>query len=392
MSQQFADLLVKDGLITSDQLGKVLQARQETGAHLGSALAKLGLVSEDEFVEFLSRQYGVRAVNLAKIEIDPTVLRLVSHEAAKRYQILPLSRTGGALVLAMVDPTNMFALDEIKAVTGFRVEPVVVSEQALMARIEREYAPPSSKTAGKHNGKAASGAAADKNGRNGASLGSSPAPASGEDPYPDLDQMMEQFGELGDTVEIEEEEQELALGALERAADEAPIVRLVNGLLINAVKNGASDIHLEPYEKEYRVRFRIDGVLQPVMTPPRRVKDAVISRIKIMSKLDISEKRLPQDGRIMMKIPMDGRKKQLDFRVSTLPTLWGEKVVLRLLDKDNLRLDMTKLGFEAESLERFERAILQPYGMVLVTGPTGSGKTNTLYSAISRLNTPGSTS
>jgi type IV pilus assembly protein PilB len=200
-------------------------------------------------------------------------------------------------------------------------------------------------------------------------------------------QSMNDAGE-GTDIEVQNEEQELELKELEKAADEAPIVKLVNLVLTDAVKRGASDIHMEPYEKEFRVRFRIDGVLQLIMNPPLKLKDAITSRLKIMAKLDISEKRLPQDGRIMLKMQIGGKKKQLDFRVSTLPTLWGEKIVLRLLDKENLRLDMTKLGFEQESLVKFEKAILKPYGMVLVTGPTGSGKTNTLYSSISQLNQP----
>src|SRR5438309_3598450 len=250
----------------------------------------------------------------------------------------------------MVDPTNVFAMDDIKFMTGFNIEPVVASESSIHDGIEKAY---------------------------------------GTSKEEDLEQVMQSMTEISDTdVELQSEEQEMALSDLEKAADEAPIVKLVNLVLTDAVKRGASDIHMEPYEKEFPVRFRIDGVLQSIMSPPLKLKDAIVSRVKIMSKLDISEKRLPQDGRIMLKMAISGRKKQLDFRVSTLPTLWGEKIVMRLLDKENLRLDMTKLGFEPESLVKFEKAILKPYGMVLVTGPTGSGKTNTLYSAISRLNQP----
>src|SRR5579872_6640485 len=250
----------------------------------------------------------------------------------------------------MVDPTNVFAMDDIKFMTGFNIEPVVASEAAIAAGIEKAY---------------------------------------GENQQEELDQVMQSMAELGDAdVELQSEQEEMDLADLERAADEAPIVKLVNIILTDAVKRGASDIHMEPYEKEFRVRFRIDGVLQNIMSPLIKLKDAIISRVKIMAKLDISEKRLPQDGRIMLKVNLAGKKKNLDFRVSTLPTLWGEKIVPRLLDKENLRLDMTKLGFESESLVKFEKAILKPYGMVLVTGPTGSGKTNTLYSSIARLNTP----
>ncbi|MBZ5707309.1 MAG: type IV-A pilus assembly ATPase PilB, partial [Acidobacteriia bacterium] len=279
-----------------------------------------------------------------------SVVKLIPFETAKRYQILPLSRVGASLTIAMVDPTNVFAMDDIKFMTGFNIEPVVASESSIIAGIEKAY---------------------------------------GTSNEEDLEQVMQSMSDLGDAdVELQSEETEMELADLEKAADEAPIVKLVNLVLTDAVKRGASDIHMEPYEKEFRVRFRIDGVLQSIMSPPLKLKDAITSRVKIMSKLDISEKRLPQDGRIMLKMNIGGRKKQLDFRVSTLPTLWGEKIVLRLLDKENLRLDMTKLGFEPESLVKFEKAILKPYGMVLVTGPTGSGKTNTLYSSISRLNTP----
>jgi type IV pilus assembly protein PilB len=249
----------------------------------------------------------------------------------------------------MVDPTNVFAMDDIKFMTGFNIEPVVASESAIMEGIERAY------SAGKEE--------------------------------ENLENIMQSMGEEAD-VELAAEEAEASLADLERGAEEAPIVKLVNLILTDAVKRGASDIHIEPYEKEYRVRFRIDGQLQNIMSPPLKLKDAITSRIKIMSKLDISEKRLPQDGRIMLKMVLNGKKKQLDYRVSCLPVLWGEKIVLRLLDKENLRLDMTKLGFEPESLEKFHSAIIKPFGMVLVTGPTGSGKTNTLYSSIATLNQP----
>ena len=248
----------------------------------------------------------------------------------------------------MVDPTNVFAMDDIKFMTGFNIEPVVASESAILEGIEKAY---------------------------------------GTSKEEDLDQVMQSISDMDETdVELQADAEEIGLADLEKAADEAPIVKLVNLILTDAVKRAASD--MEPYEKEFRVRFRIDGVLQSIMSPPLKLKDAITSRVKIMAKLDISEKRLPQDGRIMLKMNIGGKKKQLDFRVSTLPTLWGEKIVLRLLDKENLRLDMTKLGFEPESLVKFEKAILKPYGMVLVTGPTGSGKTNTLYSAISTLNKP----
>ena len=349
MSQRLGDLLVREKIITQDQLAQALKKQKQGGGRLGSVLVSLGFLTDEEVTNFLSRQYGVPAINLQFFEIDPNVVKLIPQETARKHQILPLSRVGASLTIAMVDPTNVFAMDDIKFMTGFNIEPVVASESAIMDRIERSYAEP--------------------------------------DPSENLDDIMASMGEEAD-VELQADAEEINASDLEKSAEEAPIVKLVNLILTDAVKRGASDIHIEPYEKEYRVRFRIDGVLQNIMQPPLKLKDAITSRIKIMSKLDISEKRLPQDGRIMLKMQLNGRKKQLDYRVNCLPTLWGEKIVLRLLDKENLRLDMTKLGFEPESLEKFQRAVLKPYGMVLVTGPTGSGKTNTLYSAISLLNKP----
>ncbi|MBV9608176.1 MAG: type IV-A pilus assembly ATPase PilB, partial [Acidobacteria bacterium] len=349
MSQRLGDLLVKEKVITAEQLEQALVEQKKAGLRLGSVLVKLGYLSDEDVTNFLSRQYGVPAINLSYFEIDPAVVKLIPAETARRYQILPLSRVGASLTIAMVDPTNVFAMDDIKFMTGFNIEPVVASESAILEGIEKSY---------------------------------------GGTDEEDLEKVMAAVGGEEADIELQSEEEEMGLGDLERAAEEAPIVKLVNLILTDAVKRGASDIHIEPYEREYRVRFRIDGVLQSIMTPPLKLKDAITSRLKIMAKLDISEKRLPQDGRIMLKMNISGKKKTLDYRVSTLPTLWGEKIVLRLLDKENLRLDMTKLGFEPESLKKFERAILKPYGMVLVTGPTGSGKTNTLYSSIARLNTP----
>ena len=349
MSQRLGDLLVKEKVITSEQLDQAVRVQKESGARLGSVLVKLGFLSDEDVTNFLSRQYGVPAINLSFFEIDPQVVKLIPYDTARRYQILPLSRVGASLTIAMVDPTNVFAMDDIKFMTGFNIEPVVASETAIMEGIEKAY---------------------------------------GSTHEEDVEKVMQSL-DLGETdIELQAEQEDLAMADLEKAAEEAPIVKLVNLVLTDAVKRGASDIHIEPYEKEYRVRFRIDGMLQTIMNPPAKLKDAITSRIKIMAKLDISEKRLPQDGRIMLKMNVGGKKKQLDYRVSTLPTLWGEKIVLRLLDKENLRLDMTKLGFESESLVKFEKAILKPYGMVLVTGPTGSGKTNTLYSSIARLNQP----
>ncbi len=350
MSVRLGEILIKESLITQDQLQKALEYQRANGGKLGSCLTKMGYITDDDITGVLSRQYGVPSINLKYYEIDPTVIKLIPQDTAVRYQVVPLSRVGSVLTIAMTDPTNVFAMDDIKFMTGFNVEPVVASESAIGDAISRFYGG---------------------------------ANATGEE----LSNLMKDLAEEDQELELAAEESELDAASLEKAAEEAPIIKLVNLFLTDSVKRGASDIHIEPYELEMRVRFRIDGVLQTVMNPPLRLKDAITSRLKIMAKLDIAEKRLPQDGRIMIKYKSEGKKKELDFRVSTVPTLYGEKIVMRLLDKENLRLDMTKLGFEAESLKKFERNILKPYGMVLVTGPTGSGKTNTLYSSVARLNT-----
>jgi type IV pilus assembly protein PilB len=350
MSVRLGEILLKENLITQDQLQKALEFQRSNGGKLGSCLTKMGFITDDDITGVLSRQYGVPSINLKYYEIDPNVIRLIPQDTAQRYQVIPLSRVGSVLTIAMTDPTNVFAMDDVKFMTGFNVEPVVASESAIADAIARFYG--SSSTNGE-----------------------------------ELSNLMKDLAEEDQELELAADEAELDAATLEKAAEEAPIIKLVNLILTDSVKRGASDIHVEPYETELRVRFRIDGMLQTVMNPPLKVKDAITSRLKIMAKLDIAEKRLPQDGRIMIKYKAEGKKKELDFRVSTVPTLYGEKIVLRLLDKENLRLDMTKLGFEPESLKKFERNILKPYGMVLVTGPTGSGKTNTLYSSVARLNT-----
>jgi type IV pilus assembly protein PilB len=349
MSVRLGEILLKESLITQDQLDKALEFQRSNGGKLGSCLTKMGYITDDDITGVLSRQYGVPSINLKYYEIDPNVIKLIPQDTALRYQVVPLSRVGSVLTIAMTDPTNVFAMDDIKFMTGFNVEPVVASESAIGEAISRFY-------------------------------------GGGASSHEELSNLMKDLVDEDQELELAAEEQEMDATALERAAEEAPIIKLVNLILTDSVKRGASDIHVEPYENEMRVRFRIDGVLQTVMNPPLKLRDAMTSRLKIMAKLDIAEKRLPQDGRIMIKYKADGRKKELDFRVSSVPTLYGEKIVLRLLDKENLRLDMTKLGFEMESLKKFERNILKPYGMVLVTGPTGSGKTNTLYSSVARLN------
>ena len=338
---RLGDMLVKATLITKDQLQKALQQQESAGGRIGSNLVKLGFISEDDITSFLSRQYGVPSINLSHFEIDPNVIKLIPSEIAQKHQVIPINRTGNVLTVAMADPSNIFAIDDIKFMTGFKVEPVVAAETSIKNAINKHY---------------------DSSGM--------------------VEDIMKNFDDK-DIEALKEGEDAVNVAELGQAAEDAPVVKLVNLILTDAIKKGASDIHIEPYEKTFRVRYRIDGVLYEVMQPPTRLKAAITSRVKIMAQLDIAERRLPQDGRI--KIKMSGR--EMDYRVSTLPTLFGEKVVLRLLDKANLQLDMTKLGFEVHALTDFESGILMPYGMVLVTGPTGSGKTTTLYSALNRLNT-----
>jgi type IV pilus assembly protein PilB len=350
MSVRLGELLIKANLISQDQLKEALKHQKEKGAKLGETLINLGFVSEEDITECLSQQFGVPSINLAHFDIDPSVIKLIPPDVARKYNILPVNKTGATITIAMADPTNVFAMDDIKFMTGYNVEPVVASELGIKNSIDNYY---------------------------------------GSTASLELKKVMEdlQTTEQSD-LEVLEEEEELDVAALADASEEAPVVKLVNLILSDAIKRGASDIHIEPYEKEYRVRFRIDGILYEIMNPPLKLRDAITSRLKILAKLDISEKRLPQDGRIKLKMKLNEKNKELDFRVSILPTLFGEKIVMRLLDKDNLRLDLTKLGFEQESLAKFEEAIFKPWGMVLVTGPTGSGKTNTLYSALSKVNSP----
>jgi type IV pilus assembly protein PilB len=379
MSAKLGEILVRENLISPQHLREALDYQREHGGRLGFNLVKLGLVSDDMITAVLSRQYGIPSVNLELFQIDTQVLHLIPQEVAQKYSVLPLSRVGASLTLAMVDPTNVFAMDDVKFMTGLNVEPVVVAEASIQQAIAKYY--------GSSKEIELSSIAADEVVFDAAvSKGSNGAGAITHADLVSLDTIDFDTDRTED-VEVLEDNEEIDLSTLSRISEDAPVVRLVNVLLVDSLRRGASDIHVEPYEKELRIRFRIDGVLYDVMRPPLKMRDALISRIKIMSKLDISEKRLPQDGRIKIKVKVDARSRELDFRVSTLPTLFGEKVVLRLLDKENLMLDMTKLGFEPESLVKFQRNISKPYGMVLVTGPTGSGKTNTLYSALQSLNT-----
>ena len=367
MAVRIGELLLKEKRITPEQLQEALNYQKASGGKLGLNLVRLGFVKDEEITALLSRQYGVPSIDLGDFEIDPSVVKLIPAETAQKYQILPLSRAGATLTIAMTDPTNVFAMDDIKFMTGYNVEPVVASESALMEAIARYY---------NLSAKALSGNNGNGNGNGQPSALDFATQALQDLPLVDASE-----------VEVLDELEEISVEALARQGEEAPVVRLVNVMLMSAISKGASDIHIEPYEKELRVRYRIDGVLYNIMAPPMKFRDPIVSRVKIMAKLDIAEKRLPQDGRIKIRFNDAGRAKEIDFRVSSLPTLFGEKIVLRLLDREKLMLDMTKLGFEPESLLKYEDAISRPWGMVLVTGPTGSGKTNTLYSSISKLNT-----
>jgi type IV pilus assembly protein PilB len=370
MAVRIGELLLKEKRITPEQLQEALNYQRQQGGKLGFNLIKLGYVKDDEITALLSKQYGVPSIALGQFDVDAAVVKLVPAETAQKYQIVPLSRSGATLTIAMTDPTNVFAMDDIKFMTGYNVEPVVASETAVVDAIQKYY--------GKSAGFSAS---------NGGVGGATQTGASALEVASKALEEMPALGDAGD-VEVLEEFEEISAEALAKQGEEAPVIKLVNVILMSAIQKGASDIHIEPYEKELRVRYRIDGILYNIMQPPMKFRDAITSRIKIMSKLDIAEKRLPQDGRIKIRFQDGGEMRDIDFRVSCLPTLFGEKIVLRLLDKTKLMLDMTKLGFEHESLQRFEVAIDKPWGMVLVTGPTGSGKTNTLYSSIARINTP----
>jgi type IV pilus assembly protein PilB len=391
MAVKLGDLLLKAKLITPEQLDIALKSQKEEGGKLGEALVRVGVVSEAAITETLSQQFGVPSIDLSTFEIDPNVIKIVPGDVARKYGVLPVNKTGATLTIAMGDPTNVFAMDDIKFMTGYNVEPVVASEVALRKAIDKHYGTPRSVVLKEQKQQQRS----------------TFNPASGN-----LDDIMQSstltvddmagvgLGEInmdeitgideGADVDVlkQDEGEEIDLADIAKSTESAPIIKVSNLILIEALKAGASDIHIEPYEKEFRVRFRIDGILHNIMALPLRTKDPLISRLKIMAKLDISEKRLPQDGRIKLRLRVEERSRDLDLRVSTVPAQFGEKVVMRLLDKTKLQLDMTQLGFEPEPLRRFKDAIDRPYGIVLVTGPTGSGKTNTLYSAVAALNDP----
>jgi len=352
LRSRFGEILVKQEVINPDQLKTAIEEQKRTGKRLGDTLVRLGYISQYELVAFLSKQYGVPAINLDEFDVMPEVLKFIPRESAVKHSLIPINRSGGTLVVAMSDPSNIFAIDELKFATGHNIEVVVASEDSIKNAIERHYGDRKNERAKIHI----------------------------EETGGSIDEIMGEIeyfiAELGKTEEMEVDD-------LARASEEAPVIRLVNHILVNAIRHGASDIHIEPYEKDYRVRYRIDGILYDTMRPPFKIKNAISSRVKIMSNLDIAERRLPQDGRIKLRL---GQRGAMEYRVSVIPTIFGEKVVLRLLDQSSLQLDLTKLGFEEEQLTAFKDCIYKPYGMVLLTGPTGSGKTTTLYSSLIELN------
>jgi len=340
MSSRIGDLLVRSGLISPEQLLKAGEAQRAGGGFVGAHLVKLGYIAESDLVQTMSQQYGVPIVQLEDYTIDDAILQLIPHNLAQKHGIIPLVKKDSTLTVAMVDPSNITALNDIKFITGLDIQVVLAPESAIKLNQEKLY--------------------------------------EGNVSY---DKIMDDFE--SDSVEVVDSKESVDILELEKQTEDAPVVKLVNAVLTDAIKKGASDIHVEPYEKVFRVRFRIDGVLYEIMKPPSKLKNAITSRIKIMADLDIAERRLPQDGRIKLKL---GNNREMDFRVNVLPTLFGEKVVMRLLDKSNLQLDMTKLGFTQKQLDDLKHSISKPFGMVLVTGPTGSGKTTTLYSALAELN------
>ncbi len=338
---RLGDILIREGLITREQLAQALQEQRSSGHRLGYTLVKLGFVSEVDITKLLARQYRMPAVDLSRFEVDPKIIKLIPPDFAVRHTVLPLKREGRTLTIAMAEPSNTGLIEDLKFITRYDLFPVIAGEYTLKTLIEKHY----------------------------------------ESGDLELQSLLKDMEGMDEDVEILEEHEEE--GPTQAQIDDAPVVKLINGLLTDAVKRGASDIHIEPFEHELRVRYRIDGALLEVMKPPIKMKAALTSRVKILSNLNIAERRVPQDGRLKLKM---GRR-VIDFRVSTLPVLFGEKIVMRILDKGNLTLDLSKFGFEPKAEADLMRAILNPYGMVLVTGPTGSGKTTTLYSALSRINT-----
>jgi type IV pilus assembly protein PilB len=392
MAARLGQLLIASNIITEGQLKDALSLQGREGGRLGTNLVKLGYVTEEKLVAFLSRQYGVPAINLSDYKVDPSLLKLIPVDMARKYLIVPVARVGATLTIAMVDPSNVFAIDDVKFRTGYNVEVVVSSESSILNALSTYYM---------GYGEALVAA---KGGEKGkvlqaetytspevlqtenytyaeeelSEVGVNPVD---EGPMVDVDEFDKLVGDALDSIEVVTDRRDMLTKEVEE-----PVVKLVNGILIRAIKSGASDIHIEPYEKSLRVRYRVDGIMFNAMNLPKKIKDSATSRLKIMAKLDIAERRLPQDGRIKLRL---GKKREIDFRVSVLPCLFGEKTVLRILDKANLQVDLTKLGFEEGALKDFMDALDKPYGMILVTGPTGSGKTTTLYSALNYLNKTG---
>ena len=374
-NEKLGRLLVAAQLVSEEQLQRGIIAQKKSGGRLGSILVRMGFLDEGKLLTFLSQQFGIPAVDLSQITVDPGLLKLIPGETIKKYRVLPLKRAGSVVTLAMADPSDVFALDDIKFLTGYTIDPVVASESAIVAALQAAYGQTADPA------KPERAMMLDAKDYTVDDLAGDDTAGTDEGPTVDVEDFDHIVGDALDNVDVVEEQKD----ETGDANIEAPIIKLVNGLLINAIKVGASDIHMEPFETVFRVRFRVDGSLKTVMNLPLKIRNAAISRVKIMSKLDIAERRLPQDGRIKLKL---GKKRDVDFRVSVLPCLFGEKVVMRILDKSNLSLDLTKMGFESAALEDFMKAINSPYGMVLVTGPTGSGKSTTLYSALQQINQP----
>ena len=345
MNPRLLDLLVKENLLTPDQAQKAVTDQRRSGERLATVLTRLAFITEDELLDFLSRKYGIPVINLGRVEADPDILRLVRKEIVQKYQVFPVRKVGNTLTLALSDPTVVLAIDDVQFATGLHVIPVLAAESAIRGAIDHNY-------------------------------------SSGVD---DIKQLIDQESTGIDTnLELVDKGAKVDIAELGREAEEAPTIRVVNLIIADAIRKRASDIHLEPYEKVFRVRYRIDGVLHDMMNPPKQMEPAILSRVKIMSNLDIAERRLPQDGRLSVKF----QNREIDLRVSSLPTTFGEKIVMRVLDKGSVVLDLTRLGFEEDDLARFKKTITTPYGMILCTGPTGSGKSTTLYAAIATINNP----
>jgi type IV pilus assembly protein PilB len=341
MEPRFAELLVKGGIVTREQLGEAQKKERENNSSVTREVVRLGFTSEEILTEFLAKQFGIETVELVSGDIEDSIFSLIPPQIVQKHQLVPYKLLGSTLTVAMSDPTDLVAINEVKFVTGYGVRVVLAIPANIKKILDHRFG-----------------------GAN-------------------YDDVLKKFGDS--EMEVVQESDDVNLQELQQATMDAPVVTLVNAILSDAAKRRCSDIHIEPYEKIFRVRFRIDGVLQEIMSPPLRLKNALVSRLKVMAGLDIAERRLTQDGRIKLKMSVGG---ELDIRVSILPTLFGEKVVMRLLDKSNLQLDMAKLGFDPQNLKDFQSAIHKPYGMILITGPTGSGKSTTLYSALSELNKP----